>query len=340
MGGSSLGGGHRDALGNPTEAEPRPKTIAELDREECDAAVKSEESREITCMDIYSPPGTRVRFAHPTNGWPIDQETAAKHLVVGEVYTVDGADVHSSSTTVYLVGYPDVGFNSVMFEEVPDAEPRPIANSSVPLTGGGDLYTALVAKKEGPLAGGPAGVVIAESKVTQGGLIENPDGAWVYDHPEDESKAGKVTQGELVQNPDGSLGAKINLKESARENLAIENRLWETRKEQGDRIKQLECELEAAKDATVSTVELLQAEKERWAQERYALQRFAQQGVSSRKEVERVEKERDHWKVQAEKLQANCANLRECWEKASAQNETLIHGIIRLMELLRKLEDK
>lgn len=103
---------------------------AELDREECDVAVKSERSPEITCMDIYSPPGTRVRFAHPTNGYLIDQETAAKHLVVGEVYTVDHADVYSSSTTVYLVGYPDVGFNSVMFEEVPDVEPRPIANSS------------------------------------------------------------------------------------------------------------------------------------------------------------------------------------------------------------------
>ena len=39
-------------------------------------------------------------------------------LVKGEVYEVIRREVHSWHTKVYLVDFPKLGFNSVMFEEV------------------------------------------------------------------------------------------------------------------------------------------------------------------------------------------------------------------------------
>jgi len=309
MGGSTLGGRHGEAYGNPIEAEPRAKTIAELDREECDAAGKMRDS------------------------------------------------------------------------------------ASVPFV-----------PKEDPSAGGPAGVVIAESKVTPGGLIENPDGAWVYENPEDEPKPMETHTGEQgkpvlitipmqeakflsrFDNPESgspearylndrdakdfidegqksqgpSIGSKAAPEDiygledapipEARLCMIIENQgLWKTCKLQGDRIKELEAEnqgfrveLQDSKDATLSTVNLLQAEKVKWAQEREGFKLFAQQGVAAltRKEVERVEKERDHWKKQAEGQHISATALQKSFDKMSALNATLIHGIIRLMELLRNLEEK
>lgn len=69
-------------------------------------------------MDIYSPKGTKVIFDMPDAGYPYHQEIAKKHLVVGKVYTVDYTEVHSCSTDVYLVGLPDVAFNSVLFGQI------------------------------------------------------------------------------------------------------------------------------------------------------------------------------------------------------------------------------
>lgn len=67
-------------------------------------------------MDIYSPPGTKVVFAHPDWGYPYHQEVAAKHLKLGEKYTVDKTDPGDWSTRVYLREVPGVAFNSVLFE--------------------------------------------------------------------------------------------------------------------------------------------------------------------------------------------------------------------------------
>ena len=69
-------------------------------------------------MDIYAPHGTKVIFDEPNNGRPFHQDTAKKHLIVGKVYTVDFTEVFNSSTDVYLVGLPNVGFNSVLFGEI------------------------------------------------------------------------------------------------------------------------------------------------------------------------------------------------------------------------------
>ena len=65
-------------------------------------------------MDVYSKPGTKVIFDAPENGYEFDQRTAKKYLKVGAVYTVAKTEVHSSSTDVYLVGFPGC-FNSVFF---------------------------------------------------------------------------------------------------------------------------------------------------------------------------------------------------------------------------------
>ena len=75
-------------------------------------------------MDIYSKPGTLVRFAFPNHGYPHDQQTAMEHLVVGNVYHIHHTDVFSSYTNVYLVEVPEVSFNSVLFTEVSDNQPQ------------------------------------------------------------------------------------------------------------------------------------------------------------------------------------------------------------------------
>jgi len=72
-------------------------------------------------MDIHSPPGTVVRFAHPNNGFPHHQEITKSLLEVGGLYTVTKTVVHRSSTDVYLEGF-DQKFNSVMFAPAEESE--------------------------------------------------------------------------------------------------------------------------------------------------------------------------------------------------------------------------
>ena len=67
-------------------------------------------------MDIYSEPGTKVIFENPDNGWSHDQEKAKAHLTVGEMYTVQITEVHSSHSHVILKEFPGIKFNTVMFE--------------------------------------------------------------------------------------------------------------------------------------------------------------------------------------------------------------------------------
>lgn len=68
-------------------------------------------------MNIYAEEGHKVVFSNPNAGLFIHQEMAAKHLTVGETYTVDYTDVGGWSTDVYLKEVDGVRFNSVLFED-------------------------------------------------------------------------------------------------------------------------------------------------------------------------------------------------------------------------------
>jgi hypothetical protein len=67
-------------------------------------------------MDIYSAPGTKVVLWKPQNGWPHDKEQIERlGMKVGQEFTVQRTDVHSSSTTLYLKEFPNHKFNTVNF---------------------------------------------------------------------------------------------------------------------------------------------------------------------------------------------------------------------------------
>jgi hypothetical protein len=79
-------------------------------------------------IEVRYAPGRRVRFAHPGNGYPGDGEQAASLLTVGEVYVIEWSDIGFSSSRLGLAGIESgLGFNSVLFEAVPDKpeESRP-----------------------------------------------------------------------------------------------------------------------------------------------------------------------------------------------------------------------
>jgi len=69
-------------------------------------------------MDIYSIPGTKVKFV----GSSKDQVQWGSHddpeglLIFGQEYTIDHTEVHSSYTKVYLKEFPSKHFNSCLFE--------------------------------------------------------------------------------------------------------------------------------------------------------------------------------------------------------------------------------
>jgi hypothetical protein len=67
-------------------------------------------------MGIYSKKGSKIIFKHENYGYSSHQETAKKHLKLGETYTVNHADIDGWHTNVYLDEVPNVAFNSVMFE--------------------------------------------------------------------------------------------------------------------------------------------------------------------------------------------------------------------------------
>ncbi|MEL1246321.1 hypothetical protein AAEO56_18760 [Flavobacterium sp. DGU11] len=69
-------------------------------------------------MNIYALKGHKVRCSDLDNGYEYQQEIARRHLVLGEVYTIDKTEVGSSSTKVMLQEVPGVFFNSVFFDDV------------------------------------------------------------------------------------------------------------------------------------------------------------------------------------------------------------------------------
>lgn len=75
------------------------------------------EELEMETMDIYTAPGEKVVFLGK-NGYDHQPEEAKKYLEVGKEYTVEGIDVGSSSSRVYLTEFPEKGFNTVMFRNI------------------------------------------------------------------------------------------------------------------------------------------------------------------------------------------------------------------------------
>lgn len=69
-------------------------------------------------MDICSKIGSKVKFARVKAGYKHHQETAEKHLKLGETYEVERIDTGGWHTDVYLKEVPNVSFNSVMFVNV------------------------------------------------------------------------------------------------------------------------------------------------------------------------------------------------------------------------------
>ena len=63
------------------------------------------------------PPLTQVIYLNQ-HGWDEDREEANKYLKEGEIYTVLFAEQSSDYTDYFLVEFPYLGFNSVMFEPI------------------------------------------------------------------------------------------------------------------------------------------------------------------------------------------------------------------------------
>lgn len=73
-------------------------------------------------MDIFDvKPGARVVFANPDAGYPSDILLADDRLELGRVYTVERTAVDGFETRVWLREVPNASFNSVSFDDAPEA---------------------------------------------------------------------------------------------------------------------------------------------------------------------------------------------------------------------------
>ena len=70
-------------------------------------------------MDIYSPPGTKVLFQFPNNGYRNEHLRARSLMCVGNRYTVRAIEVGDCSSLVLLEEVPYVWFNTVFFANEP-----------------------------------------------------------------------------------------------------------------------------------------------------------------------------------------------------------------------------
>ncbi|MCH6198612.1 hypothetical protein MMU07_03405 [Aquiflexum sp. LQ15W] len=68
-------------------------------------------------MDIYTPPGQKVRYIN-RHGHDSEREFANLHLQEGAVYTLLRSKLFKFRTEIYLEEFPEMPFNSVMFENV------------------------------------------------------------------------------------------------------------------------------------------------------------------------------------------------------------------------------
>ena len=74
-------------------------------------------------MNIYALENHKVKLTTINVGYEYQKEDLKKYLKLGKIYTVQKTDVYSSFTKVYLKEVPDVGFNSVCFEDVNEQSP-------------------------------------------------------------------------------------------------------------------------------------------------------------------------------------------------------------------------
>jgi hypothetical protein len=68
-------------------------------------------------MSTLIPPLTQVVYLDD-HGWDEDREEANRYLKKGEIYTVLFAEQSSDYTDYYLLEFPYIGFNSVMFDPI------------------------------------------------------------------------------------------------------------------------------------------------------------------------------------------------------------------------------
>lgn len=71
--------------------------------------------------------GTKIKFKHPGKGLRTAWENSKKHLVTGDVYTVDYMETYRGVLHVYLVECPKVRFTASQFEEMPTNGEKHIA---------------------------------------------------------------------------------------------------------------------------------------------------------------------------------------------------------------------
>lgn len=68
-------------------------------------------------MNIYALNGHKVKCFTFEAGHDFQKELVKKHLKIGDTYTIERTDVHSSTTVVFLQEFPNICFNSVFFED-------------------------------------------------------------------------------------------------------------------------------------------------------------------------------------------------------------------------------
>ena len=59
---------------------------------------------------------TLAKYSYPNNGYLSDQKLAKEHLEIGKIYSIKKIDVGDFSTKVWLRDFPEIYFNSVLFE--------------------------------------------------------------------------------------------------------------------------------------------------------------------------------------------------------------------------------
>lgn len=73
-------------------------------------------------MNIRAKYGDKVIVTETSveNGYEYHSQLVKEHLEIGKVYEVHSTEVGSWSTDVFIVGFPDIRFNSVCFEDYED----------------------------------------------------------------------------------------------------------------------------------------------------------------------------------------------------------------------------
>lgn len=75
-------------------------------------------------LNIYTKPGTPVRFSFPANGYKEDQQQANKWLKEGHTYHVQSIHQDGYKHLLVLKEIAFETFNSFMFEEIKDVEKK------------------------------------------------------------------------------------------------------------------------------------------------------------------------------------------------------------------------